>query len=122
MDKQSCRRSCLEEKARVGSTSEDVTKCQDLKALSGGDGGFELDGLNLWDDLPLFMLQTRALLPTSKPTYGPRTLPAVRPCIGAVARPSVDERRTPPLPVQRHCHDQRQPVVQPLGKRGDHLQ
>jgi hypothetical protein len=122
MDKEPCRWSCLEEKAQVRSTSEVVAESQDLMALTGGAGRFELDGVNLWDDLPLFMLQTRALLPMSTPTYGPRPRPAVRPCVGAMVRPSVDERRTPPRPVQQHCHDQRQPVVQPLGKCGDHLQ
>jgi hypothetical protein len=78
MDKEPCRWSCLEEKAQVRSTSEVVAESQDLMALTGGAGRFKLDGVNLWDDLPLFMLQTRALLPISTPTYGPRTRPAVR--------------------------------------------
>lgn len=71
--------------------SETGTVNEDSLALTGQAGCFELDGVHLWENLPLFMLQKRAWWPKPKSTYGSRCRPAVRPCVGAMARPSVNE-------------------------------
>lgn len=59
--------------------SEEMDDAQELSALTGASAGVELDGLNLREKPPVFMLRSRAPSPISTTMFGSRPRPAVRP-------------------------------------------
>ena len=91
MDDESCRWSCLKEKVQLGSTFGVVADNQDLLALTGGAGCFELDGEHLWGEPTAIYASDESIVAGIQANVRLRKRPAVRPCIGAMTRPSVDE-------------------------------